>query len=199
VDESGKGRSDRRSTAVSASPTKNRMELNAWTRQLRSLYDKAVALQRAGQTDMASYLSKEEIAFLASIGLKPIHVYDFAEDFARGGEPDWDTFLLVAAVRRDFFLSEQRGVSQAAELDPAELPARKAKLGGIEWLPRLLTKATCFLEGSLSRDVMYCCGGDRNFFRKHHVHPADFLREVWAAKGDEERVLTYVRQAGPRP
>lgn len=173
------------------------MEINAWTRQLRSLYDRAVAFQREGQTDITAYFSADETAFLASIGLKPITVYDFAEDFAGGGEPDWDTFLLIAAVRRDFFLYEQRGVSNAAEISPDELPARKAALGDIVWLPRIITKATCFLEGALCQDIMYCCGGDRNFFRKHHVHPADFLREVWAAKGDGERVLAYVRQAAP--
>ncbi len=172
------------------------MELNAWTKHLRTLHDKAVALQRAGQTDLATYFTPEETSFLASIGLKPINVYDFAEDFAGGGEPDWDTFLLVAAARRDFFLYEQHGQTNTAELDASELPGRKATLGGIEWLPRIITKATCFLEGGLCHDIMYCCGGDRNFLRKHGIHPADFLRAVWAAKGDEQRVLAFVKEGG---
>lgn len=171
------------------------MELNAWTKHLRSLYDKAVALQREGKTGAETYFTSDDTAFLTSIGLKPINVYDFAEDFVHGGEPDWDTFLLVAAARRDFFLYEQHGQTNTAELDPSELPNRKATLGGIEWLPRIITKATCFLEGGLCHDIMYCCGGDRNFLRKHRIHPADFLRTVWAAKGDEQRVLAFVEKA----
>jgi hypothetical protein len=171
------------------------MELNAWTSRLRGLYDKAVAFQRGGETDLAKYFTDEEKSFLASIGLKPINVYDFAEDFADGGEPDWDTFLLVAAARRDFFLHEQNGQPNPRELDASELPARKATLGGIEWLPRIIKKARCFLEGGLCHDIMYCCGGDRNFLRKHNLHPADFLRVVWASQGDDQRVLAFVQKS----
>jgi hypothetical protein len=171
------------------------MELNAWTSRLRGLYDKAVAFLRNGEPDLRKYFSEEEKTFLASIGLKPINVYDFAEDFADGGEPDWDTFLLIAAARRDFFLVEQNGQLNPDELDPSELPSRKDSLGGIEWLPRIIKKAQCFLEGGLCHDIMYCCGGDRNFLRKHHMHPADFLRAVWASKGDDQRVLAYVQKS----
>lgn len=171
------------------------MELNAWTNHLHTLYDKAVAFQREGKTGLDTYFTATEKEFLASIGLKPINVYDFAEDFADGGEPDWDTFLLVAAARRDFFLHEQRGKTNPAEVDSSELPDRKAALAGIEWLPRIIAKATCFLEGGLCHDIMYCCGGDRNFLKKHNLHPADFLRAVWASKGDEQRVLAFVKEA----
>jgi hypothetical protein len=171
------------------------MELNAWTSRLRGLYDKAVSRQRAGDTDLTGYFTDEEKTFLASIGLKPINVYDFAEDFAGGGEPDWDTFLLIAAARRDYFLYEQNGQSNTRELDASELPARKATLGGIEWLPRIIVKARCFLEGGLCHDIMYCCGGDRNFLRRHNIHPADFLRAVWASKGDDQRVLAFVQKS----
>lgn len=170
------------------------MEL--WTKQLRGLHNKAVAFQRQGNTDLKSYFTSDEAAFLASIGLKPINVYDFAEDFADGGEPDWDTFLLVAAARRDFFLYEQHGIPSPQELASSELPARKAALGGIEWLPRIITKAACFLKGDLCHDIMYYCGGDRNFLRKHGIHPADFLRAVRASKGDDQRVLAFVKEGG---
>ncbi len=172
------------------------MEINAWTKHLRSLYDKAVGFQREGRTSLNTYFTPGETAFLASIGLKPINVYDFAEDFADGGEPDWDTFLLVAAARRDFFLYEQHGKTNTSELASSELPARNATLGGIEWLPRIIAKAACFLQGGLCHDIMYCCGGDRNFLKKHGIHPADFLRAVWASKGDEQRVLAFVKEGG---
>ena len=85
------------------------MELNAWTKQLRAIYDKAVSLYREGNRDDASYFTEDETSFLASVGLRPINVYDYAEDFVTSGEPDWETYLLIAAARRDHFLFEQTG------------------------------------------------------------------------------------------
>ena len=33
-------------------------------------------------------------------------------------------------------------------------------------------------------DIIYCCENDRRCFREHgNIHPADFLRVVWAAPG----------------
>lgn len=171
------------------------MELNFWTQHLRALYDKAISRYQDGLKDLETYFSEEEVAFLKSIGLKPINVYDFAEDWVGSREPDWDTFLLIVAARRDFFLYEQDGVSNTREIESDELPARKETLGGIEWLPRIIVKARCFLEGGLCRDIMYCCGGDRNFLRKHNIHPADFLRGVWASRGDDAKVLEFVKKA----
>jgi hypothetical protein len=170
------------------------MELNAWTKTLRGIYDGALAKQQRGETALASMFTAEETAFLASIGLKPINVFDFAEDFLGSGEPDWDTFLLVAAARRDFFLYEQDGQPCACETHASELPPRDATLGGFEWLPRIIAKARCFLEGGLCHEIMYCCGGDRNFLRRHGLHPADFLRAVWASHGDSEKVLAFVQK-----
>ncbi len=171
------------------------MELNAWTQSLRTLYDSAVRRYESGDRDIAGYFSDSETDFLSSIGLKPINVYDFAEDLSDSGEPDWDTFLLIASARRDYFLYELNGRGGGLEITEPELPAREAELGGIRWLPRILAKARCFLEGTLCRDIMYCCGGDRNFLRSHNLHPADFLRAVWAARGDDQKVLAFVRAA----
>ena len=171
------------------------MELNAWTRNLRALYDKAVSLYRAGKRDDATYFSPDEKSFLASIGLRPIHVYDYVEDYITSGEPDWETFLLMAAARRDFFLFEQRGADNRCEIRPDQLPSKRAKLDGIAWLPRIIQKARCFLEGALCHDIMYCCGGDRHFLREHHLHPADFLRAIWAARGDDQKMLAFVKNS----
>ena len=45
-------------------------------------------------------------------------------------------------------------------------------------------------------DLMYGCAGDRGFLRERGLHAADFLRVVWAAEGDEGKVLAYVREGG---
>jgi len=174
------------------------MDHTTWTKRLRALYDKAFALYQKANHDLESYFTEEETASLASIGLKPINVYDFVEDFVGGGEPDWDTFLLIAAARRDYFLYAQKGKGSVREVQSEELPARKAELGGIPWLPRIIVKARCFLEGGLCHDIMYCCGGDRHFLATHNIHPADFLREVWASHGDDQKVLKFVQGAKGR-
>lgn len=171
------------------------MDNTAWTKSLRSIYEKALSLYQLGHRDLEAYFTPEEKQFLAAIGLKPINVFDFVEDFAGEGVPDWETFVLIAAARRDYFLYVQKGQANVREIDSSELPARKAELGGIEWLPRIIVKARCFLEGGLCHDIMYCCGGDRNFLGKHNIHPADFLREVWASHGDDQKVLKFVQAA----
>jgi len=67
-------------------------------------------------------------------------------------------------------------------------------------LPRLIEKAKAKLRGEMPPELMYCCGGDRAFLREHGIHPADFLREVWAAGDDTKKILQYVRQnAATRP
>jgi hypothetical protein len=177
------------------------MELNAWTKTLRSIYEKAISLYRGGVRNEATYFSQEEKSFLASIGLRTINVYDYAEDFVTSAEPDWETFLLIASARRDYFLFEQKGAGNPAEIRAEALPPKRSKLEGIPWLPRIIQKARSFLEGALSHDIMYCCGGDRHFLKEHALHPADFLRAVWAAKGDDKKVLAFVKEsrrtAGP--
>lgn len=172
------------------------MELNAWTHGLHTIYDSAVKKYRDGLRDLDAYFDGDEVRFLASIGLRPIHVYDYAEDFVRYGEPDWDTALLVMAARRDFFLYEQHGETNTAEISADELPPKTAEMDGIVWLPRILAKARCFLHGGLCHDIMYGCGGDRKFLKTHAIHPADFLRVVWAARGDDAKILEFVRKSG---
>ncbi len=171
------------------------MKSDVWTTRLHAIYDKAVSLYRRGQLDDATYFSVEETRFLASIGLKPINVYDYVEDFVSSGEPDWETYLLIIAVRRHYFLFEQKGVVSTEEIRPDQLPSRRATLDGIPWLPRIIKKARCFLEGDLCHDIMYCCGGDRHFLREHALHPADFLKAVWAAQGDDQKILDFMRES----
>ena len=171
-----------------------------WYHELKALFVLSLERYRAGERDPARFFTTGQQAYLAAIGQTPQEIYDFADDHARGdGDPDWETFLLISAARRDYFLTVQHGQPSGHTMDSAYLPAKDARLGDIPWLPRLIQKAEAKLRGELPADVMFGCGGDRNFFREHRLHPADFLRHVWAAEGDEKKVLAYVRAAAPAP
>jgi hypothetical protein len=75
-----------------------------------------------------------------------------------------------------------------------DIPTFGEALEGIHYLPRLLAKARAKLRGELDADVMFGCGGDRKFFRDHgEIHPADFLRQVWAAGAEDAEVAAFVR------
>lgn len=165
-----------------------------WDQTFMQLFDRCVALYRAGQRDWNSYYSAEDLAFLASIGYQPREFFDFVEDFCEAGDPSPTAALLVAAVRRDFFLTRQRGVfSEAEKLTRPGAPPFEAELEGFVYLPRLLAKARAKLRGELDPDLMYGCGADRRFFRQHQVHPADFLRHVWAAENDDAKIVQWLR------
>ena len=167
-----------------------------WTRNLREIYDKSVDLYRGGNRDSESYFTGEEKSFLSSIGLRPINLYDYAEDMVSAGEPDWNTVLLIIATRRDYFLHHQHAVMQTTVTDATELPPKTEELDGIPWLPRIIKKATCFLRGGLCHEIMYACGGDRRFLKEHDIHPADFLRAIWASGGDQAKMLAFVKSSG---
>lgn len=138
--------------------------------------------------------------FLDSLGATPQEIFDFVEDTFHGGEPGFETTLLITATRREYFLGVQKGQRSGRVIDMDKLPPKSAELGGIEWLPRIIAKAKAKLRGEMPAELMYSCGGDRAFLREHGIHAADFLREVWAAGDDNERILDFVRKsAADRP
>ncbi len=168
-----------------------------WYHELKQLFVLALERYRVGERDPARFFTAEQQGYLAAIGMSAQELYDFAEDHAKGdGDPDWETVLLVAAARRDYFFTVQHGTLSTHKVATEDLPPKDAALEGIPWLPRLIKKAEAKLRGEMSADLMFGCGGDRRFFREHHLHPADFLRHVWAANGDEQKVLEYVKNAG---
>jgi hypothetical protein len=159
---------------------------------LRTIWEKATSLYAAGQRDSGTYFNKSELAFLKSIGHTAQEVYDFAEDFNSGGEPDCDTFLMVAAVRRHYHINVMKRRWSRAVVDTGDLPAKTSKVRSIEWLPRIIPKARAKLRGEMSDDLMYGCGGDRKFFRTHNIHPAEFLLVVMANFDDDEAIIDFV-------
>ncbi|MGC1480566.1 MAG: hypothetical protein WA771_08675 [Chthoniobacterales bacterium] len=171
------------------------MPTRFWTDEFRPLHSLAVSQYSAGQRDCDTFFAPPQREFLASIGLRPIFLYDHAEDFCGGGDPDYETTLLIASVRRDHFIYLQNGQWSDEAFDLKGLPERKAEFEGIAWLPRILAKARGFLRGNLPPDIMYNCGGDRDFLARHHCHPADFLRAVWGAGPDDRKVLESLQTA----
>ncbi|MBV9658167.1 MAG: DUF5069 domain-containing protein [Verrucomicrobia bacterium] len=168
-----------------------------WHAALREIFDTAVARYRAGERNAATFFNTGQLAFLASIGHTAQELFDFAEDHVKNdGDPDWETTLLVASVRRDYFLNVQRGVLSGRVISMDDLPAKADELDGIPWLRRLIAKAHAKLRGEMPADLMYGCGGDRRFLQEYDLHPAEFLREVWATEGNEKKLLAYVKAAG---
>ncbi len=166
-----------------------------WNDVFLQLFERCAAEYRSGNPDFTSYYRENDLAFLRSIGCRQREFFDFVEDFCDDGIPSPGTALLVAAVRRDFFLTEQAGVAwNGPLLTRDEVPSFGDALDDIAYLPRIIAKARAKLRGALDPDLMFCCGGDRNFLRKHgNLHPADFLRIVWAAGEDDQAVAAWVR------
>jgi hypothetical protein len=157
-----------------------------------SLYDKAVDLYAKGKRGAESYFSAEEKAWLASNGLTAQHLYDYAEDQNNDGEPGYDHALGIELLRRDYFLNVQGGKPSGRVLDEYTLPAKTDKAKGIEWLPRIIPKTKAKLRGELPPNLMYCCGGDRRFFKTHDILPAEFLNLVWRFESDDARIVDWV-------
>jgi len=166
------------------------MQTSDWTVRFKALYEKARARYDAGHRDAATLFNPGECAFLETIGARPIELYDFAED---AGGIDWETALLIAAARRDYFWLAQKNAPSPKRFAMSDFPPKDAELQGIPWLPRLILKAGRRLRGEMPDDMMYCCAGDRRFFKQYGIHPADFLRFVWAVDGNESRILEYVK------
>jgi hypothetical protein len=125
-------------------------------------------------------------------------VYDFAEDAVKSGEPSFADALLIAAVRRDYYLVVQHGQPSTRTIRMEDLPAKDTAVAGLGWLPRIIVKARAKLRGEMPAALMYGCGGDRRFLKSVNVHPADFLRRVWSAGDDDARVIAWVQQQTAR-
>jgi len=164
-----------------------------WASTFSELYDRCVSRYQSGDEDFEGYYTDSDREFLKSIGYKPRELFDFVEDYCDYGEPGPSTAALIAHVRRNYLRLEMGGVKSDLEIQNSDLPDRDAELGGIPWLPRIITKAHGKLRGELDPDVMFSCGGDRKFLRGHDIAPADFLIAVRGAGEDDNKILEFVR------
>ncbi|MGL4401902.1 MAG: hypothetical protein ACRCXD_18730 [Luteolibacter sp.] len=164
-----------------------------WNDTFLALFDRCAAEFQSGNGDFETYYTPEDLTFLASIGCKTREFFDFVEDFCGEGEPTISTALLIASVRRDYFLTVQKGIPSDTVLTRDEVPSFGEEFKGLPYLPRFLTKGRAKLRGELDPDLMFGCGGDRNFMKKHgDFHPADFLRHLWAADADDEKIANWI-------
>jgi hypothetical protein len=165
-----------------------------WNDHFMQLFERCVARYRGGDRDFSGYYDDRDTALLEGIGYRPREFFDFVEDYCDEGTPSPSDALLVAAVRRDYFHVVMNGEVRPPTLTRDRVPSFGESLDGINYLPRILAKARAKLRGELDPDLMYSCGGDRKFFRDHgDLHPADFLRQVWAADDDDSRLVEWLR------
>jgi hypothetical protein len=170
------------------------MNDSSWETDFSALFQSSLEKYSAGHQKAHGLVGPEGQKFLKSIGYSEQEFFDFVEDFAKGGEPTLETALAIAAVRRDYFLQEQNGKFSTHRIDVSDLPSKDAEIDGIGWLPRLIPKAEAKLRGEMPPELMYGCGGDRKFFRLNRINPAAFLRETWQAKGDRDRLVSWVKK-----
>lgn len=166
-----------------------------WNDTFLALFDRCAAAFHSGDLDFEKYYSRDDLAFLAGIGCQPREFFDFVEDFCGEGVPSISTALLVAAVRRDYFNAVQKRLPSDKVLTRDDVPTFGDELEGMTYLPRIIAKGRAKLRGELDPDLMFGCGGDRRFLENHgDIHPADFLRQLWAAGDDDLKIAAWIKQ-----
>ncbi|MGV3772157.1 MAG: DUF5069 domain-containing protein [Verrucomicrobiales bacterium] len=165
-----------------------------WPLEFKKVYEAAIDRYRAGTRDPGRLFLPIEQQFLDSIGATTQEIFDFVDDYCRYGEPAFETVLLITSARRDYFLTVQKGKRTGKMIDMDSLPSKREAVNGIEWLPRIIVKARAKLRGEMPLELMYGCGGDRPFLESMNIEPADFLRMVWAAEDDDQKIIKYVEE-----
>lgn len=160
--------------------------------RLKAAWTKAVDTYAVGHRSLNSYFNEEERSFLQSIGLSVQEVYDFAEDFVEGGEPDFTTFALIHDIRRSYHAEVQNYSTERERVEANSYPSPDDSFKGITYLPRIADKARTKLTGELNPDIMYSCGNDRRFLKTYDIHPAEFLRKVWETDADLEKISSWI-------
>lgn len=164
-----------------------------YQKKLEEIWNTAVRKYEEGHRNPDEFFNEDEMNFLRhEMGVTAQEVYDFAEDYNAGGEPDFISFAMVHDIRRAFFKECQESKLETEQIDPEGLPPKDDEMKGVRWLPRIIEKAKAKLHGRLHPDIMYGCGGDRKFLRDNDIHPAEFLRVVWAFEGDPEHISNWV-------
>jgi len=170
-----------------------------WETAFEAVYRRGAKAWAAGRRAAGTMFPAEDLAFLATVGCSAQELFDFIDDELVYGEPDFATTLEVQRLRREFFLTVQKGKASAHRASMRDLPAKSDAVDGIAWLPRLIVKARLKLRGEMPDDLMYGCGGDRPFVRRMNTTLPDFLRLVRDSGDDDRRIIDAVKaRAGLR-
>ena len=168
-----------------------------WQDDFKRVFEHGLQSYEAGTREPSALWTAEQIKWLASVGCTARELFDFVDDLCRYGEPDYATTLEVAELRRDYFLNVQKGKHSERKASMAALPPKDAVLRGVVWLPRIIEKARIKLRGEMPEDLMYGCGGDRQFLKSIGWSLRDFLTLVRDCGNDADEIATTVL-AGPR-
>jgi hypothetical protein len=171
---------------------------NDWPSQFRQVFDHGVAAWNEGRNMAATMFPPADVQFLASIGYTAQEMFDFVDDFQRYGEPDVDTALAVASIRRSYFLEVLQGKPATLKGNMDDLPSKSEMVDGLAWLPRIIVKARWKLRGEMPDDLMYGCGGDRAFLESIRMTMPQFLQLVWDAGNDDRRIIEAVKKSAGR-
>ena len=169
-----------------------------WNDRFMKLFKEAVERYLLNpQTPVERFYLPEEQDFLQTFGYQPAEMHGYVKEYAEKGAPSPSTALLIAAVRRGYFLISMRGKSGTIEtITAADLPAETDDFQEIAYRPRIIRKAEAKLFGSLDPNVMYGDEKDREFLRTHGgFHLADFLQLTAAARSDRQRLVSAVLNA----
>ena len=166
-----------------------------WNETFLALFDRCVTAYQTGDRDFQAYYTATDLAFLESTGCQTREFFDFVEDFCEEGVPSISTTLLIASARRDYFQTVQKSIKSGKILTREDIPTFGDELEGMPYLPRILAKGRAKLRGELDPDLMFGCGGDRRFLLNNgDIHPADFLRHIWACGDDDQKLAAWVKQ-----
>ncbi|MBR3926552.1 MAG: hypothetical protein IKJ58_07300 [Akkermansia sp.] len=174
------------------------MKAMEWNDGFMTLLRDAVArYHERPQTSPVAFFLPAEVKLLREIGYTPEEMHAYVQDYAVNGDPSPSTILLIAAARRTFFMTAQRGISgNAKPVKARDLPPADDDFQGIPYLPRIIRKAEAKLHGTLDANLMYYDEQDRIFLREHgNIHPADFLYLAWTAHGDKQKMVKAVLNA----
>lgn len=165
-----------------------------WKSEFRHVWDRGVTAWKAGRRAAGTMFSAEDAAFLATIGCTTQELFDFVDDSLGYGDFGFDTVLAVTEIRYRYFRDVMHSQPTGRIVPMRGLPAKKAEVDGIAWLPRLIVKARIKLRGEMAPDLMYGCAGDRPFLRVHRMTLPEFLQLVWD-KGDDDRAIVEAVKA----
>jgi len=169
-----------------------------WKLEFRKVWERGVAAWKAGRRSARTMFAPADVAFLAGLGCTAQELFDFVDDSLGWGDLDFETVLGVTAIRRAYFQEVMQGKPTGRVVPMSTLPAKSAEVDGIAWLPRLIAKARIKLRGEMDPDLMYGCGGDRPFLRKHGMTLPGFLQLVWDKGDDDRAIVDAVKKATGR-